>query len=136
MPTNTLAVKFPLEINDQTGNYVFYSLQELKEVIEQNIKMVLLTNPGERIFNNDFGVGLQRYLFMTENEITNGVAGDQRFPPLRQFIRDQIKKYISYITTEEIYISTAENTMNVKFRYYINNSSTATEFDLTISDIS
>ena len=136
MPTNTIAVKFPLEINEETGSFIVYSQSELQSVVEQNIKMVLLTNPGEKIFNNDFGVGLKRYLFLTPNEIINGVAGDERFPPLRQFIRKQLERYISYITVEEINISTSQSLMNVKFKYYLNNSPTATEFDLTIRDVS
>ena len=45
------------------SGFVTYSLSELKEVVEQNLKMVLLTNPGEKIFNLEFGVGLRRYLF-------------------------------------------------------------------------
>ena len=79
MPTNVLAVKFPLEIDDETGSLLVYSMSELQSVVEQNIKMVLLTNPGEKLFNNDFGVGLRRYLFLQQREIINGIAGDNRF---------------------------------------------------------
>ena len=136
MPTNTIAVKFPLEIDEDTGSFVVYSKSELQSVVEQNIKMVRLTNPGEKMFNADFGVGLQRYLFLTENEIINGVPGDKRFPPLRQFIRNQLQAYVSYIRTEDIQISTAQNLMNVSFKYYLNNSSVAAQFDLTVSDVS
>jgi len=90
MPTNVLAVKFPLEIDDETGSLLVYNMSELQSVVEQNIKMVLLTNPGERLFNNDFGVGLKRYLFLQEREIVNGIPGDNRFPPLRQYIKNQL----------------------------------------------
>lgn len=136
MPTNTIAVKFPLEIDEDTGSFVVYSQSELESVVNQNIKMVLLTNPGEKIFNNDFGVGLKRYLFLTPTEIANGVSGNQSLPSLKPYIRKQLETYVSYITVEDIQISTAQNIMNVKFRYYLNNSSTAAEFDLTVSDVS
>jgi len=136
MPTNVLAVKFPLEIDDETGSLLVYSMSELQSVVEQNIKMVLLTNPGERLFNNDFGVGLKRYLFLQEREIVNGIAGDNRFPPLRQYIKTQLENYMPYITVEDIQISSAQTLLSVKFKYYINNSLTAFEFDLTIDDIS
>ena len=135
MSASVLAVKFPLKINDEYGGFVTYSLSELKEVVEQNIKMVLLTNPGERIFNLEFGVGLRRYLFLREDEILNGVPGDDRYPPLRQYIDSQIQTYIPYITVENINILTKESVINVRFRYYINNSSIAEEFDLTINDV-
>lgn len=136
MPTNTIAVKFPLEINEETGSFTVYNQSELQSVVEQNIKMVLLTNPGEKIFNNDFGVGLKRYLFLTPTEIANGASGDQNLPSLKPYIRKQLETYVSYITIEEIHISIAQSLMNVKFRYYLNNSPTASEFDLTISDVS
>lgn len=136
MPTNKIAVKFPLEINEDNGNFTTYSDSELQEVVEQNIKMVLLTNPGERIFNNNFGVGLHRYLFLTSEEIISGVPGDENYPPLKQYITVQLENYVPYITIQDLQISTAQNTMNVKFKYYINNSSAAAEFDLTISDLS
>ena len=136
MPTNTLAVKFPLELDDTTGSFVVYTLDQLKSVVEQNIKNILLTEPGERLFDNDFGVGMRRYLFLGEAEILNGVSGDQRFPPLKQYIATQLNTYMPYITVENINISAAQNLLNVRFNYYINNSSTAYEFDLTIQDIS
>lgn len=136
MPTNILAVKFPLEIDDETGSFLAYNMSEIQPVVEQNIKMVLLTNPEERLFNNDFGVGLQRYLFLQEAQIANGIPGDNRFPPLKQYIVSQLEKYVPYISTEDMQISLSQNTLNIKFKYYINNSVTASEFDLTIDDIS
>ena len=135
MSASVLAVKFPLKINDDYGGFVTYSLSELKQVVEQNLKMVLLTNPGEKIFNLEFGVGLRRYLFLREDEVLNGVPGDDRYPPLRQYIDSQIQTYIPYITVENMNITTKESTINVRFRYYINNSSIAEEFDLTIDDV-
>jgi len=136
MPTNVLAVQFPLKINSETGALLVYTMSELQSVIEQNIKMILLTNPGERLFNDNFGVGLSRYLFLQESQILNGVPGDDRFPPLRQYIRTQLQAYMPYITVENILLSTKQNLLNVQFKYYVNNSATAFEFDLTISDVS
>ena len=33
------------------------------DVIKQNIKNIILTNPGERVMDPDFGVGVSRFLF-------------------------------------------------------------------------
>ena len=56
----TVAPKFPLKI--EGGKYVVYGIDDLTSVVDQNIKMVLLTVPGERLFDLRFGVGLARYL--------------------------------------------------------------------------
>lgn len=137
MPTQNIAVKFPIEINDADGDtFVVYSASELQQVVNQNIKMVLLTSPGEKIFNSQFGVGLRRYLFMMPNEIINGIPGDPKFPPLKQYILTQLQSYIPFITVKDLDIQTLEKTITVSFLYYINNSSTAFVFNLSLSDLS
>ena len=55
------APKLPLEFGD--GGMESYTDDEIKEIIKQNFKMVIMTNPGERIMIPDFGVGIRRYLF-------------------------------------------------------------------------
>ena len=35
----------------------------MMEVIKQNFKNLVLTNPGERVMLTDFGVGIRRFLF-------------------------------------------------------------------------
>ena len=136
MPTQNIAVKFPLEINDSEGaTYKVYSAAELQQVVEQNIKMVLLTSPGEKVFNNNFGVGMKRYLFLMPSEIINGIPGDTRFPPLKQYIISQLNSYIPFITIRDLDLQLQEKTIFVSFKYYINNSTTAFTFNLAISDL-
>ena len=136
MPTQNIAVKFPLEINDSDGaTFVVYDASQLQQVVSQNIKMVLLTTPGERIFNNNFGVGMRRYLFLMPSEIINGIPGDKRFPPLRQYIITQLNSYIPFISIRDLDLQIQEKTISVSFKYYINNSSTAFTFNLSISEL-
>ena len=52
---NGLAVKLPLFYDPVDGPYTL--LKTMREVGAQNLKMLVLTNPGERIMNPDFGVG-------------------------------------------------------------------------------
>ena len=55
-----LSPKLPLTRNSETG----YSLNKTyRDMVKQNIKMLLLTAPGERIMDSNFGVGLKTYLF-------------------------------------------------------------------------
>ena len=59
--TNGIAPKIPLKVDQVDGPYGL--IKDYVELVKQNFKMLLLTNPGERIMNPDFGVGLRRYLF-------------------------------------------------------------------------
>ena len=73
----------------------YYALnKKLVDVIQQNFKMLLLTIPGERIMNTDFGVGIQRYLF--ENDTI-----DLR-SKLSSRIKSQVGKYMSFIKVRDV----------------------------------
>ena len=135
MPTKTLAVKFPLEINEETGSFTVYSMSELTDVVEQNIRMVLLTNEGERIFNSEFGAGLQRYLFLSEVEVLRGVPGDDGYPPIKNHIMNNLQTYVPYITVENLEVTVADSLLKVSFKYFVNGSAAASQFDLTVSDL-
>tara|TARA_Y100000593_G_scaffold82668_1_gene155437 strand:+ start:346 stop:807 length:462 start_codon:yes stop_codon:yes gene_type:complete len=76
---------------------VFYSTYTTKEQVKSNLLNILLTEPGERIFNPLFGVGLRQLLF--ENE-TNP---DQ----LRTQINQQVETYLPQITITDIQASRA-----------------------------
>ena len=86
MPKETPGVKFPLEI---TNNNAGYELAEIKETVRFNIKNILLTNPGERVFIPDFGVGIQALIF--ENARTSNLEA------IRDRVIDQISIYASYV---------------------------------------
>ena len=75
-----LAPQFPLQINEETGAYTEYPLEDLTKVVDQNLKMVLLTAPGERLMFPNFGVGMRRYLFEQGATVNRGTA---ELPPLR-----------------------------------------------------
>jgi len=133
MPTNTIAVAFPLELEE--GAYRTYGTTDLTKVVDQNIKMVLLTSPGERIFDMSFGVGLRRYLFLNQHQVENGIPGSNGIAPLRTAIVSQINTYLPYITIRDLSLDFRQNTLSVKFDYFVNNSTAAATFDLTVSEV-
>lgn len=57
----SLAVRFPLSKDNDDGAYEL--LENYEELITQNVKNLILTNPGERIMDPEFGVGLRELLF-------------------------------------------------------------------------
>ena len=98
-------------------------LQTIKEVASQNLKMVLYTEPGERIWDLNFGVGIKRYLFEQNLEITH--------QQLKQRIISQVSTYLPYIQILNIDVSTndtnslsiepsmSSNLLNIKISYLI-----------------
>ncbi len=66
------SIHFPLEIDSGMGRLM--EERDHFEHVEQLIKQVLITNPGERINRPDFGCGLRRMVFAPNSEITAGLA--------------------------------------------------------------
>ena len=86
-----LSPKLPLTKDPQDG----YKLNKsYVEMIKQNIKMLVLTAPGERIMDPEFGVGLRNYLF--RNNIPE-LQGE-----IRAKIAQQVNRYMPFIQIEEI----------------------------------
>tara|TARA_Y100000114_G_scaffold144191_1_gene152514 strand:- start:340 stop:708 length:369 start_codon:yes stop_codon:yes gene_type:complete len=88
---SSLNVKLPITRNDIDG---FTMIKDLKTLLNQNLKMIILTNPGERVMDPNFGVGINSYLFENfNNEIYNDI---------RNRVRDQVARYLPVITIDSI----------------------------------
>ena len=98
-----LAPKLTLEVDAEDGAYKL--LKTVPEVAKQNLKMVVLTSPGERVMIPDFGVGLRRYLF---EQAGIGVEAQ-----IRQRIIDQVAKYLPYIRLQAVSVLTSQNSPDV-----------------------
>ena len=85
------SLKLPVSIDPNDG---FALLQTTKEVALQNLKMVLYTEPGERIWDIDFGVGVKRYLFEQNTSFSR--------QQLELKINQQINKYLPYINVIDL----------------------------------
>jgi phage baseplate assembly protein W len=111
-----IAPFFPLVL-DENGSYRMHgsSEEDIKAVINQNIKNVLLTNPGERLFDVNFGAGLRRYLFEFPDTIETG----ENLPPLTSNIISQLSSYIPYVKVNDINVSTVDNALSVRIEYSI-----------------
>ncbi len=93
-----------------------YSLNKtIRGTIQQNLKMLILTNPGEYIMDSNFGVGIKRFIFEQDSR-------DVR-DNLQKRIISQVSRYLSFITIEEINISppnsNEENTLFIKIIYSV-----------------
>ena len=78
--------------NTQPG---FEHLNDIREVVKQNMKMILLTIPGERVMMPEFGVGIQELLFENIND-------ELTLSEFRGKIRNQIKLYLPSVKVESV----------------------------------
>ena len=90
-----IGVAFPLdEENVFNGNAVFRSSYTTQQQVKSNLINVLLTEPGERVYEPNFGVGLKSQLF--EQQINED--------ELEGRIKDQVAFYVPEIEITNLII--------------------------------
>ncbi len=108
---------------------LYESTEEIKEVVKFHIKNIVLTNPGEKISDANFGVGIKAYLFENLTQST-AAALDSR-------IRRQIARYAPDVEILSIQVDPFEdeNSMAFKISYFIPiiNKSDILSFSITNS---
>jgi phage baseplate assembly protein W len=68
--------------------------KEYIDLVNQNLKMLLLTSPGERIMDPHFGVGMRRYIFEQDHPTI--------YADISAKIYEQVAKYLPYIELEHL----------------------------------
>jgi phage baseplate assembly protein W len=89
-----ISVSLPLRVDPIDGLYGLN--KNIKDLAEQNLKMVILTSPGERMMIPEFGVGIRKYLF------EQNVGGT--LETIKNNISAQVSKYLPYITLKELLV--------------------------------
>lgn len=117
--------KLPLSKDANDGLYALN--KTALESIKQDLKMLVLTNPGERMMNPDYGVGLRRILF------------EQNTPEIGRIIAEsvnrQVKIYMNFINVFDIQVYTPEENQNaiyVKLVFTIPSLNTTEELNLAL----
>ena len=125
-----LAVALPLTISESEGPYTL--LQTIKQVAAQNLKMVIFTNPGERIMDIGFGVGIKRFLFRQNAVQTHDVLINR--------VSEQVTKYLPYIKIIDLDVDSAlsnsalpENFIRLRLEYKIRPYNERDVLELSIS---
>lgn len=99
-----ISPKVPLVYDSTDGPYQLN--KNLKQTFSQNLKMLILTMPGERIMVPNFGVGLYGFLF-------EGVTEDT-FSRISTRIQQQVSQFIPAINLTEITFSTSDEDSSLK----------------------
>jgi phage baseplate assembly protein W len=110
------APKLPLKRDKQTG---YEMLEDLRNVVKQNFKMLILTTPGERIMMPAFGVGVYKLLWEP--------YGPDVENKIRTAINAQAKKYLPYLEIKSIQfgqepetvINLNVNSLSIAIEYYV-----------------
>jgi len=107
--------KLPLTQHPTNG---FENNQSVPSVVLQNLKMIVLTSPGERIMDPNFGVGIKQYLFEQNDSMTHS--------RVKARIINQVREYMPFVTIDKVSFSSEANNPNVmsngllvSIKYYI-----------------
>lgn len=111
-----IAAKLPLTVSEVFGAYNL--ITDFTTLTKQNLKMLVLTAPGERMMDINFGVGLRQFLFEQ--------ADSDVYARIDEKIRQQVATYLPFVQINSIEFDVPENspdfyphTIKVALRYKI-----------------
>jgi phage baseplate assembly protein W len=102
------SLAYPLAIDDSRGRIA----QELSypEHVEQLIKQVLFTAPGERVNRPDFGCGILRMVFAPNDPVTATLA--------QATIRQALERWLgTLLTVEDVRCEARDSTLFIRIVY-------------------
>jgi len=114
------------------GNSFDYELiSSYQELVRQNLKNLLLTNPGERIMDVSFGVGLNSFLFEQDSQIL--------YSKITGKITEQVSKYLPYVKIRDVVFNSNfnnpdldKNFLSVKVLYRVIPLNANTSIEITL----
>lgn len=121
---SSLGLKTPITKDSGDG---FTMLKTLPQVVRQNLKMLILTNPGERVMDPNFGVGIKKYLFSNFSESVPG--------QIKAKIKEQASIYMPGLIIQNIDFYNLDpdtNSINFRIVYYLPNIGTSDLIEFTI----
>tara|TARA_R110001592_G_scaffold89374_3_gene262886 strand:+ start:1633 stop:2094 length:462 start_codon:yes stop_codon:yes gene_type:complete len=107
------------------GTAVFNSTYTTQEQMKSNMLNVLLTEPGERIYKPNFGVGLRNYLFENFTDLDT----------LKDRINNQVERYVPQVELTNVNINKDPNShelsISIFYKTTINNQSDAIQVNFS-----
>tara|TARA_R100000773_G_C4171403_1_gene84961 strand:+ start:71 stop:439 length:369 start_codon:yes stop_codon:yes gene_type:complete len=118
------SVRLPLTQDSGDG---YTMIKRIKTLVKQNLKMLILTNPGERVMEPDYGVGIKQFLFENfESDV---------FARIDQKIREQVARYMPAVQIRKLQFANSNpdtNTLSLYLEYSIPQISTGDLLEITI----
>ena len=103
-----LSVQLPLVRDNRDGLTL---IKDYTELVSQNLLMLVLTVPGERMMDPDFGVGARKYLF--EN-LDSSVLQDFKTDLMRQ-----VQRYMPFLTIQRVQFLSAQTNADIVNENYL-----------------
>lgn len=122
-------LKFPLEVVSKQETFDTLDEDSITEVVKFNLKSTILTSPGERRSDPQFGVGARSYLFSQDTELIE---------ELREDIIQQASRYVPYCILDEVTINQDEeyqDRINILIKFTIPQINKRDIFELSISEL-
>lgn len=94
----------------ESGELEYEHIGEYRTLIQQNFKNLILTIPGERIMDVDFGVGIQRYLF------ENSIAGASS--EIKSQVALKLEKYMPFVRLNNVLVEEGEEEASLRVRIF------------------
>ena len=88
-----LSPKLPMHRDERNG---FGMHSDYTPMIIQNLKMIILTAPGERSMDPEFAVGIKNFIFEQDHPNTYG--------ELKARIINQVENYLPFVRIDDIMI--------------------------------
>lgn len=110
MTTPFTSFRYPFAIDqargrvDQEANF--------NRHIEQLIKQLLLTSPGERLNRPDFGCGVRRMVFAPGGDVAASLARSVIYQSLTKWLGNAIK-------VQDVTVNAVDSTLNINISYQV-----------------
>ena len=110
MPEPITSIRYPFAVNAGLGRLA----QEVNYAahVEQLIRQVLFTNPGERINRPDFGCGIRRMVFAPNSEATASLTQVAVYQALAKWLGNLIE-------VDRVEVKAVEEVLEVKIAYFL-----------------
>ena len=102
-----VGIRFPL---DYSPDGFFYSTKTVLEQSKANLRNLLLTTPGERIFQPSFGSRLKNIVFEQGQDIPNRVE---------ETIRTATDNFLPYINIINVFTTQERNQVNIQVEFSV-----------------
>lgn len=110
METLIHAIKYPFAIDKGLGTLSEES--NYSRHIEQMIKQVLFTNPGERVNRPDFGCGIRRMVFAPNSDVTANLS--------QVMIHQALERWLgTLIEVLDVQVITIDERLEIKVVYLV-----------------
>jgi phage baseplate assembly protein W len=119
---NFLTPKLPLS---ESGELEYKHIDNYADLIRQNLKHLILTIPGERTMDSDFGVGIQMYLFGN-----NAAAASS---DIASAISRKTSKYLPFVDMQNVLVEPGEIQSSLAVRIFYSVPSLAIQENMNLT---